>query len=126
MAWQRSTPNDFAGKPRKVVSRQRTAINPLDKEAWLRSPRSGSRFELPPMRCHPSIPDFIVVLGYLDEVISCPCDSGSSRRTLWLNIGLLPLLRIAKAASKAGAALVIATWALLAAVAAWMVYRFLP
>jgi uncharacterized membrane protein YkvA (DUF1232 family) len=75
------------------------------------------------------IPDFIPVLGYLDEVIILPL-------AIMLVVRLIPpdimaehraaaSIAIDKPTSRAGATLVIAIWVLLAAVAAWITYRVL-
>jgi uncharacterized membrane protein YkvA (DUF1232 family) len=73
------------------------------------------------------IPDFIPVLGYLDEVIILPL-------AIRLVIRLIPpdimaehraaaSIAIDKPTSKAGATLVIAIWLLLAAAVVWITYR---
>jgi uncharacterized membrane protein YkvA (DUF1232 family) len=75
------------------------------------------------------VPDFIPVLGYVDEVIILPL-------AIMLVIRLIPpdimdecraaaSIAIDKPTSKAGAALVIAIWVLLTATAAWVTYRVL-
>ena len=72
------------------------------------------------------IPDFVPVLGYLDDLIIVPIG-------LWLAIRLIPpdILEEHRAAaelagkepvSKVGAALMISVWLLLAAGAAWLFY----
>ncbi|MCY1543645.1 hypothetical protein D9M68_794710 [compost metagenome] len=75
------------------------------------------------------IPDFIPVLGYIDDVLLLPC-------LIWLAIKLLPpdvlaecrlqadewmRVRGAKPSSKAGAALIVLLWIALAAAAWWWV-----
>lgn len=75
------------------------------------------------------IPDFIPVLGYLDDVILLPC-------LIWLAVRLVPASVLnecrsmaaewmandgRKPASKWGAILVVAVWALLA----WMIWIYL-
>ena len=75
------------------------------------------------------IPDFVPVLGYLDDLIIVPIG-------LWLAIRLIPpdILEEHRAAaelagklpvSKVGAALMISVWLLLAAGAAWLFYGWL-
>ena len=72
------------------------------------------------------IPDFIPVLGYLDDLILVPLG-------LWLSLKLIPPQVLAEARAKVagqgkagrswwGAALVIAVWTLLDA---WLLWRFL-
>ena len=74
------------------------------------------------------IPDFIPVLGYLDDLIIVPLG-------LWLAIRLIPpdILQEHRAAaelatmepvSKAGVAVVISVWLLLAAGAAFLIHRY--
>ena len=75
------------------------------------------------------IPDFVPVLGYLDDLIIVPIG-------LWLAIRLIPpdILEEHRAAaelagklpvSKVGAALMVSVWLLLAAGAAWLFYGWL-
>lgn len=77
------------------------------------------------------IPDFVPVVGYLDDLIIVPIG-------IWLAIQLIPpevlaehravAERVAeRPISKAGAAAVIAIWLLLALGAGWIAYRhFIP
>lgn len=80
------------------------------------------------------IPDFIPVLGYLDDVILLPA-------LIWLAVRLLPQDVLAecraqaeqwmresraKPRSRAGAALIVGLWLVLGLVLAWWVYQASP
>ena len=74
------------------------------------------------------IPDFVPVLGYLDDLVIVPLG-------IWLAVRLIPPeimmehrataeLAAKGPVSKVGAAVIIAIWLLLAVGAGWMAYRF--
>lgn len=75
------------------------------------------------------IPDFIPVLGYLDDLIIVPLG-------IWLAVRMIPPAIMAehratadaaaqRPVSKAGAAAIVTIWILLAAVAAWITWRLI-
>jgi uncharacterized membrane protein YkvA (DUF1232 family) len=74
------------------------------------------------------IPDFVPVLGYLDDLIIVPI--GILLAVRLIPPGILAEHRAAaeraaeRPASKGGAAIIISIWILLAAGSGWIVYRF--
>jgi uncharacterized membrane protein YkvA (DUF1232 family) len=77
------------------------------------------------------IPDFIPVLGYLDEVIILPLGVALVVRLIPPDVmaehrtAASASVAIDKPSSKAGAAAVVAIWLLLATLAGWVTYRLL-
>lgn len=75
------------------------------------------------------IPDFIPVLGYLDDVLIVPAG-------IWLVVRMIPpqlmaelraaaTMAVARPRSTGGAAVIVAIWIALAAVTGWLAYRWL-
>jgi len=75
------------------------------------------------------IPDFIPVLGYLDDLLIVPLG-------IWLAVRMIPPEVMAehrataessgrRPTSKAGAVAIVTIWVLLAAAAGWATYRFI-
>jgi uncharacterized membrane protein YkvA (DUF1232 family) len=75
------------------------------------------------------IPDFIPVLGYLDEAIILPLGVALVVRLIPPDImaeyRAAAAVAIDKPSSKAGAAVIVAIWLLLATFAGWVTYRWL-
>jgi len=75
------------------------------------------------------IPDFIPVLGYLDEAIILPLGVALVVRLIPPDImaehRAAASIAIDKPSSKAGAAVIVAIWLLLATLAGWVTYRLL-
>jgi uncharacterized membrane protein YkvA (DUF1232 family) len=74
------------------------------------------------------IPDFIPVLGYLDDLVVIPLGILVIRRWIpadvWADCRARAEIMTARPVSRVGAAIVIGVWLLLGGLAVWLIYRY--